>query len=97
MLKCWRSESNERPSFSSLVGSISGLAEMIGGYLDISNYNPFTTNGNIEEPGEVECDNTIPADTPDKLLVSGGEVATAAIMVDMQCPSEDEISTANDS
>ena len=41
MLKCWNSDPNERPSFSTLANSISGFAEMTAGYLDVSNYNPF--------------------------------------------------------
>ena len=44
MLKCWNSDPNERPSFSTLTKSISGFAEMTAGYLDVSNYNPFEAN-----------------------------------------------------
>ena len=44
MLKCWNSDPNERPSFSTLAKSISEFAEMTAGYLDVSNYNPFEAN-----------------------------------------------------
>ena len=44
MLKCWNSDPDERPSFSTLMNSISGFAEMTAGYLDVSNYNPFEAN-----------------------------------------------------
>ena len=36
MLKCWKIDPNERPSFSTLVNSISGFAEITAGYSDVS-------------------------------------------------------------
>ena len=56
MLKCWNSDPNERPSFSALVKSISGFAEMTAGYLDVSNYNPFEANVHTATPGGEDCD-----------------------------------------
>lgn len=86
MLKCWHSEPTERPSFSSLVSSISGFAETIGGYLDVGNYNPFTTNDNTKE-GKVECHDKNPADkSSDRLVLSESEVATSAVMINTQSP-----------
>ena len=44
MLECWSSDPIERPTFSSLVRSTSGFAEMTAGYLSVGNYNPFEAN-----------------------------------------------------
>ena len=51
MLKCWNSDPNERPSFSTLTKSISEFAEMTAGYLDVSNFNPFEANVSNATPG----------------------------------------------
>ena len=56
MLKCWYSDPNERPSFSTLTKSISGFAEMTAGYLDVSNYNPFEANVPTATTGGEDCD-----------------------------------------
>ena len=87
MLKCWNSDPNERPSFSSLVKSISGFAEMTAGYLDVSNYNPFEANIPTATPGaenpdvqteeEYDANVGIPLDNP-------------PVEINVQCPSEDE-------
>ena len=58
MLKCWNSDPNERPSFSTLVKSISGFAEMTAGYLDVSNFNPFEASIPTATPGGENCDDS---------------------------------------
>ena len=85
MLKCWNSDPNERPSFSTLMNSISGFAEMTAGYLDVSNYNPFEGNVSTATPGvenghiqtKEDCDNNVgvPLDDP-------------PVVINVQCPSE---------
>ena len=87
MLKCWNIDPNERPSFSTLVNSISGFAEITAGYLDVSNYNPFEANiptatageqnGHIQT--EEECDTHV-----------GGPLDNPPVEINAQCPSEDE-------
>ena len=87
MLKCWNSDPNERPSFSTLVNSISGFAEITAGYLDVSNYNPFEANITAATTGaenghiqtEEECDTHV-----------GGPLDNPPIEINVQCPSEDE-------
>ena len=56
MLKCWNSDPNERPSFSTLMKSVSGFAEMTAGYLDVSNYNPFEASIPTATTGGENCD-----------------------------------------
>ena len=58
MLKCWNSDPNERPSFSTLVKFISGFAEKTAGYLDVSNYNPFEASIPTATPGGENRDDT---------------------------------------
>ena len=41
MMNCWAKLPGERPSFSSILSTISNYAEVISGYLDINSYNPF--------------------------------------------------------
>ena len=87
MLKCWNSDANERPTFSTLVKFISGFAEMTAGYLDVSNYNPFEAsiptatpggeNDDIQTEEEHDANVGIPLDNP-------------PVVINVQCPSEDE-------
>ena len=85
MLKCWNSDPNERPSFSTLAKSISEFAEITAGYLDVSNYNPFeasvstATSGaeNRDDQTEEERYTNVPLDNP-------------PIKVNVQCPSDNE-------
>ena len=87
MLKCWNSDADERPSFSTLVKFISGFAEMTAGYLDVSNYNPFeasiptaTTGGendDVQAEEEHDTNVSVPLDDP-------------PVVINVQCPSEDE-------
>ena len=56
MLKCWNSDPKERPSFSALVNSIPGFAEMTAGYLNVSNYIPFEASIPTGTPGEENSD-----------------------------------------
>lgn len=82
MLKCWNSDPIERPSFSALVNSISGFAEMTAGYLDVSNYNPFEANitkGDDQTEEERDANVGVPLDDP-------------PVVISVQCPSEDESS-----
>ena len=88
MLKCWNSDPNERPSFSNLMKSISGFAEMTAGYLDISNYNPFEANiptataggesGHIQTEEECNTNVGVPLDNP-------------PVETNVQCPSKDKL------
>ena len=87
MLKCWNSDANERPSFSTLVKFISGFAEMTAGYLDVSNYNPFETsiptattdgkNDDVQAGEKHDTNVSVPLDDP-------------PVVINVQCPSEDE-------
>ena len=87
MFKCWNSDPKERPSFSALVNSISGLAEKTAGYLDVSNYNPFEANVSTATTGgenrdvqtEEKCDTNV-----------GVPLDDAQVVINVQCPSEDE-------
>ena len=87
MLKCWKSDPNERPSFSTLAKSISGFAEMTAGYLDICNYNPFEASiPTATTDGENHDDTTEEKpDTNDDVRLDNPPVE-----VNGQCPSEDE-------
>ena len=87
MLKCWNSDPNERPSFSTLAKSISEFAEMTAGYLDVSNYNPFeasipaaTTDGENHDDTTEEK-----PDTDDDVRLDNPPVE-----VNMQYPSDNE-------
>ena len=82
MLKCWNSDPNERPSFSVLVNSISGFAEMTAGYLDVSNYNPFEAN--ITTGGENDDDQT--EEEHDTNV--GVPLNDPPVVISVQCPSE---------
>ena len=87
MLKCWNSNPNERPSFSTLVKFISGFAEMTAGYLDVSNYNPFeasiptATAGGENSDAQAEEENDINVGVP---------LDNPPVEINVQCPSEDE-------
>ena len=41
MMNCWSKLPDERLPFSNVVLTLSNYTELIAGYLDISNYNPF--------------------------------------------------------
>ena len=84
MLKCWNSDPNERPSFSSLVNSISGFAEKTAGYLDVSNYNPFEANITTATTGGENCDDQT------EEHVFGVPLDDPPVVISVQCPSEDE-------
>ena len=86
MLKCWNSDPNERPPFSSLVKFISGFAEMTAGYLDISNCNPFGADVVTFTPCEENCD-----DQTEKKHDSnvGVPLNNPPVIINVQCPSED--------
>ena len=81
MFKCWNSDPNERPSFSTLMNSISGFAEMTTGYLDVSNYNPFEANTSTATTGGENCDRQTEHDTN-----VGVSLDDPPVVIDVQCP-----------
>ena len=87
MLKCWNSDLNERPSFSTLANSISEFVEMTAGYLDVSNYNPFEARMPTATPGGENGD-----DQKQEERYSNDDVHldNPPVEVNVQCPSEDE-------
>ena len=87
MLKCWNSDPKERPSFSVLVNSISGFAEMTAGYLDVSNYNPFEAANITTATAGGEH-----SDDPTEEHVFGAPLDDPPVVISVQCPSEDESS-----
>ena len=87
MLKCWNSDPNERPSFSTLVKFISGFAEMTAGYLDVSNYNPFEASIPTATPGGENGDAQA-EEEPDTNV--GVTLDNPPVEINVQCPSEDE-------
>ena len=89
MLKCWSSDPNERPPFSSLVKFISGFAEMTAGYLDISNCNPFGTDVVTFTPCEENCDDQTEKKHDPNV---GVPLNNPPVIINVQCPSEDESS-----
>ena len=84
MLKCWNSDPNERPLFSTLVSSISMFAEKITGYLDVGNYNSveaniFNATPDGEDQAKKEHETNI-----------GVPLNNHSIKINVECHSEDE-------
>ena len=85
MIKCWNSDPNERPLFSTLVKFISGFAEMTAGYLDVSNYNPFEANISTATKGERHSDVLTKEEHDTNVGVS---LDDPPVVINVQCPSE---------
>ena len=79
----------ERPSFSSLVNSITGFAEITAGYLDVSNYNPFEANVSTATASEEKCDDTAENEHDEHDTDIGVEVDDCPIIANVHCSSED--------
>ena len=85
MLECWNSDPNERLSFSALVNSISGFAEMTAGYLDVSNYNPFEANIPTATIDGENCDDQTEEEQDTNV---GVPLNDPPVVISVQCPSE---------
>ena len=85
MLKCWNSDPNERPSFSTLVKFISEFAEKTAGYLDVSNYNPFEANISTATTGGENCDDQTKEEHDTNV---GVLLDDPPVVINVQCPSE---------